>query len=305
MRSSHSLARFRRLRVRGVGEHHAVEDAGILERDGLADHAAHREADSSAAFRSSDRLSSPSRSSASMSSVYGPFGAALCAVAARVVERGCGSFVLERARPRRSHMRTLHASEWLNTSQGAPSVAMDFVVDLDAVDVRFHVFSTDQGNHHLVGGRAAVVADVQVARLARGPVLHRVAPVHDQRDVADALGEARMRVARSEPAFVHKLRGSASLRRARRASRAPSRRTRRCRARGSRPRGARRTAESAASRRVTAAARARSSGEHVDEAVVRGCDYRPFRVPDSRRAALRTRRRCARARARPRALSEP
>ena len=40
-----------------------------------------------------------------------------------------------------------------------------------------------------------MVADVQVARLARDPVLHGVAAVHHQRDVAYALGKSRMRLA--------------------------------------------------------------------------------------------------------------
>src|SRR5688572_33312117 len=50
-----------------------------------------------------------------------------------------------------------------------------------------------------------MVADVQVARLAGGPVLHRVAAAHDDGYVADALGEARVRRARPEPACREEL----------------------------------------------------------------------------------------------------
>src|SRR2546423_92753 len=56
-----------------------------------------------------------------------------------------------------------------------------------------------------------MVADVKVARIARDPVLHRKKAVHHQRDFADALGEARMRRAATEPAFVDQLAASLHL----------------------------------------------------------------------------------------------
>src|SRR5437868_11189641 len=51
--------------------------------------------------------------------------------------------------------------------------------------------------------RAAVVADVQESRLAGDPVLHGIAVAHDERYVADALGETRVRLPGPEPPLVH------------------------------------------------------------------------------------------------------
>src|SRR5258706_10925463 len=63
----------------------------------------------------------------------------------------------------------------------------------------------DQWNAHLVLARAAVVADVEVARFARDPILDGIALAHHEGDVADPLRETRVRYAGAEPALLDEL----------------------------------------------------------------------------------------------------
>src|SRR6185503_165904 len=69
----------------------------------------------------------------------------------------------------------------------------------------------DEWNQDLVFARAAVLPDVAVAPLAGRPVEDARAAVHLQRHVADALGEAGMRVAAAVPAFLGELHARAHL----------------------------------------------------------------------------------------------
>src|SRR5712692_9393061 len=132
----------RRLRMAGVGEHQALEDSRMAEREQLADHAAHRQADETRA-RDLEMLEQGVKVLDQCLEGVGARRRLACAMAARIVDQDVPA-VLESGDLPVPHA---HAARE-RVAQGEPGrafLAVNFVVSLDAVGGRFHVFSRIRG----------------------------------------------------------------------------------------------------------------------------------------------------------------